>query len=125
MTRRVFLSSLVLFAVLAAGVRADPGLVLADCQVTTLAGERWIVRLRSTGPQAFDATTDGDDLVVRLHAARAGDLTVPPAGAYGTLTLVEDAGGVAVRLAPADAGLRVTARQGSGASEVELRIERR
>jgi len=114
-----------LVAALAAGARAEPQLVVADCQVTALEGERWIVRLRSTGPQAFDAAHAGDDVVVRLHAARAGDLVLPPPGAFGTLTLVEDAGGVVVRLTPAHAGLLVTTRQGGSASDVELRVERR
>jgi len=122
MTRRVLLSALLLVAALAAGVRAEPQLVVADCQVTALAGGRWIVRLRSTAAQAFDVVGDGE---VRLHGARATGLVVPPAGEFGAILVTEDERGVVVRLVPPETGWLVTAEQGESASEVRLRVERR
>jgi len=118
--------TLVLLAVLALPLvaRAEADLVVADCQVTALEGERWVVRLRSTGAQAFDVVDEGDAVVVRLHGARAGDVVMPAPGAYGTLSIDEDESGVVVRVEPSDPGWRVTARQGASPNEVELRIAR-
>jgi hypothetical protein len=117
---------LVLLVVLAlpAHAGADPALVVADCQVRALEGERWLVRLRSTAAQAFDVSRDGGDVVVRLHGARAGDVVPPAPAAFGAITISEDAGGVVVRVVPSDAGWRVTAEQGGSANEVEVRIGR-
>jgi hypothetical protein len=98
--------------VLPAFGRAEPVLVVADCQVRELDGERWLVRLRSTGAQAFDVSRDG------------GDVVVPEPAAFGALVITEDAGGVVVRVVPSDPGWRVTAGQGGSANEVELRIGR-
>lgn len=100
---------------------AEPALVVADCQVRAFEGERFVVRLRSTGPQAFDVLPDG---AVRLHGARATGLVVPEAAAFGSVVVAEDDGGVVARVVPSDAGWRVTARQGSSANVVELRVGR-
>lgn len=106
------------------GVRAEQ-LTLADAQVVDLAERGWVLRLRSSGPQAFDRTSgaDADTVVVLLHGARLGALTPLGELPFGTVRVRERRGGVEVQIGLAP-GVRVRVGQGGSPSEVEVRIAR-
>jgi hypothetical protein len=101
-------------------------LVLADAQVVAAGDAGWVLRLRSSGPQAFDVVPQPNPrrLVVRLHGAVLGDLASLGTVPFGTVRIERDRRDVVVRVTLDDSGLRGRAVQGRSADVVEIRIER-
>jgi hypothetical protein len=106
--------------------QADTSAV-ANIQVVSLADGDYLLRLQSSGPQAFDVLPNSgpSTLVVRLYQARLGELPELPPPPFGAVTLVEDSvDTVLLRIDFTDAGYRATVAQGGNANSVEVDIQR-
>lgn len=117
---------LICLAVAVAGAARAGGRTVADVQVVPLEGDAYVLRVRSSEPQAFDVVPESDPsrFTVRLYAARLGDLAPfdPPSG---RLRVTEEREGhVLLRLERIPPGHRVSARQGTSPTVVELRVGR-
>jgi len=103
---------------------ADVRAVIADAGVVALADGSYVVRVRSTAPQAFDvvASEGPGAFTVRLYNASRGDMPPLDPAPFGAVRLWEDGFDVLLRLDLAAGWTRVRARQGDGAGVVEVQI---
>lgn len=115
-------------AALVAAALATPAAAatITDVQARALDAQHWMLRLRASGPLAFDVVpARRGTFAVRLYRARLG--TLPPRGPtpFGTVVLTQERTGHALlRITLADPQSRVTASQGGNAGEMEVRIGR-
>jgi hypothetical protein len=117
----------VLLAGILGPLPAVAGLMVSDVQITTLDADHWLVRVRSSGPQAFDVQPPGRDpskVVVRLHGARIGSLAPVGSIPFGSVSLQTDHGDVLLRVNLASRSYRWKATQGPSPNLVELRVSR-
>jgi hypothetical protein len=101
--------------------------VVADVQIQSLGREQYVVRVRSTAPQAFDVLSGGGTtrLAVRLYRAQLGTIATNETAEFGVVSLAEEtAGHVLVRIDLADTRYRIRVTQGSNPNVVEIRISR-
>jgi hypothetical protein len=119
-----------IFLVLVLAVTAGPfaraeGPVVADVQVVTSGPDTWILRIRSSEPQAFDVLPQESAAryVVRLHGARPTPARAAlDATPFGAVRLDANEHGVDVRIDVVDPTYSVRATQGTSPSIVEVRI---
>jgi hypothetical protein len=101
--------------------------VVADVQVLALTDRHYLLRLQSSGPQAFDVLPNSgpSTLAVRLYQVRLGDLPALPPPPFGAVTLIEDSPDtVLLRVDFTEAGYRAAVAQGGNTNSVEVEIQR-
>jgi hypothetical protein len=121
----VRLLALLAALLLAAPAHADPTLVVAGAQVTQRDAGRWLLQVRSNGPQAFDvgAASTRRLLVVALHGAQLGKVPGVGRQPFGRVKLKRRPGGVELRVRLRK-GWRASVRQGASPNAVDVRIDR-
>lgn len=113
-----------LLVVLSSAVRADPTQVVADVQVMRRGPSQYVLELRSTGAQAFDAQGTRRRVSVALHGARLGPRPAVGRTPFGRVRLrAQRDGGVVFRLR-LRRGWQADVRQGRSPSTVEVRVHR-
>ncbi|HTL48657.1 MAG TPA: fibronectin type III domain-containing protein [Verrucomicrobiae bacterium] len=123
MNRKTFLFSLGLVLAAAAPLAYADTAVVSDAQVIDLGQNNFLLKLRSSGPQAFDATLKNPTtLEVRLYQATLGTFAVPSTP-FGGVTFTQDkAEQVLMRLTLNDPTHKPRVQQGDSADSVDIYV---
>jgi len=99
---------------------------VADAQLTGLGESSFVLRIRSTGPQAFDVVPGAraDQVRVRLYRVVLGDLPALSAAPSGSIRFVAERAGHVLVVLDLGPGYRAQVRQGGNPHVVEVTIER-
>jgi len=120
------LAGLLLLGCLALPPPARAAAVVADAQVLAAGPGAWTLALRSSAPQAFDASTshNGRRVTIRLHDATLGTLHRLPRATFGRVALRAKHGREVVVRLRLRKGWTATVHQGRSANAVDVRIAR-
>lgn len=100
--------------------------VIADAQIDKVGDDAYVLTIRGSAPQSFDAITadGGRRVTVQLHAATLGKLHRPGRTAFGRVKLRGRAGDEVLLRLKLRSGWRAHVRQGASANAVEVRLTR-
>lgn len=97
--------------------------VLADAQVIETGEKQFLLKLRSTQPQAFDVEREGANVRVVFYQVRQGVLSgIEGVSKFGSVLFGEEKGNVVMTLLVNDPLFRVSVEQGGSAETVDVRV---
>lgn len=125
MLKKMILAALLTGSMMSAGAWGQK-MMIVGLQVINLSGDHYVLRVQSTGPQAFDVLPTAPDspISVRLHGAELGN--IPPLGntPFGMVRMEQEpgTGGVILRISLLP-GYSLHASQ-TGKNTVDFTIQR-
>lgn len=126
MMRKTAILAFFVLAVSAARPLFAGPVVVADAQLVAVSSNEFVLRLRSSGPLAFDVVSipNSPDLGVRLYQAKLGEVPELNPLPFGAISWTAEAkGDLLLRLSLKDPGFRAKVCQGAGPGVVEIKIK--
>ncbi len=113
---------LTLFTAPMSFVQAEPG-VLVDAQLVETGEKQYLLKLRSTQPQAFDVERADDSVRVKLYQVELGDLSSLGSTPFGFAVFSKESDKDSLlTLIVSDPHYRVSVHQGGSAETVDVRV---
>jgi len=123
MIKPLFFSLLLMVTAICPAAFAERAIV-ADVQVVSMGEKDYLLRIRSSAPQAFDAVTTGSPVQIRLYQASLGEMAPLGETPFGSVTLsAEDEKDVLLKLTFVDPAYKAFVSQGSSPNTVEVDIK--